>query len=74
MDALTAFGPAGAAVVIVALFLKFIRDEGEKRDKVISHLAKESQLTRKAITENTQFMRNLNGELKKAAQKKLEVL
>lgn len=79
MDALTSFGPSGAAVAVVILFLKYLKEEGSRRDKREEKFTKaintSNKLNRdnsKLISETYQFMKNLNGELKKAAQKKLE--
>lgn len=63
---LTTLGPAGAAVAIVFLFLKFLIPVIDKLTISIDHNTKVTQETFK-------FMKGLNGELKKAAQKKLEI-
>lgn len=61
----TALGPAGAAVAIVFLFVKLLIPAINKLTISIDHNTKVTQETFK-------FMKNLNGELKKAAQKKLD--
>lgn len=79
MEFLQSFGPAGAAVAIVFLFLKYMKEEAEHRDEVIDRMIQSVDLNTKATSQNTKvskqnydFLKNLNGELKKAAKNKLE--
>lgn len=65
MEALTSFGPAGAVVAVVWLFFRYLVPAIDKLSTAID-------ANTKATTENHKFMKNLNGELKAAAQKKLE--
>lgn len=65
-------GPAGAAVAIVFMFLKFLRDESAKRDRREEQFAKTINSNTKVSKQTYDLLKNLNGELKKAAQKKLE--
>jgi len=65
-------GPAGAAVIIVFLFLKFLRDESAKRDRREEQFVKTIEANTKVGKQTYDLLKNLNGELKKAAQKKLE--
>ena len=76
---LSQFGAAGAIVIVVALFLKYIRQEAEHRDKIIDKITNAVHLNTEAVTKSTavsqetyRFMKNLNGELKKAAKRKLK--
>lgn len=69
---ISSIGPAAAAVIIVFMFLKFLRDEGAKRDKREAQFSKTIQGNTKVTKATYDLLKNLNGELKKAAQKKLE--
>lgn len=64
METLTSFGPAGAVVAVVWLFFKYLVPAIDRlSDKVEKSMAVDREMLK--------FMKNLNGELKKAAEKKL---
>lgn len=69
---ISTLGPAGAAVIIVFLFLKFLRDEGTKRDRREAQFTKTIQGNTRVTKATYDLLKNLNGELRKAAQRKLE--
>lgn len=64
MDVLAAFGPSGAAVAIVFLFIKYFAP-------VIINLTQTIEQNTKVTNESYQYLKNLNGELRKATKKKL---
>ena len=69
------FGASGAVVAVVLLFLKFMREEGIKRDESYKQVAKaldrlskntgenslQSKLTRAAIKASDSYLRERNG-------------
>ena len=69
---LSTLGPAGAAVAIVFLFLKFLKESMGHLTASINRQVAASESQKKSSDEVLKFMKNLNGELKKAAQKKLD--
>lgn len=65
---LAQFGASGAVVAVVVLFLKFIKEEAEKRDKTYDNVAKALDRLSKATTKNTSattsadvYLRERNG-------------
>lgn len=62
---------AAVSLALIGLLSWVLKDMTKKITRSIDNQTKESSLTRKAISENTKFMKNLNGELKRATQKKL---
>lgn len=79
-------GPAAASVLIVGMFLKYMRDESDRRDKANEQLTvainknteaqkettKVSKETQKIAKETKDFLVNLNGSLKKTVREKQE--
>lgn len=65
---LAQFGASGAVVAVVVLFLKFIKEEAEKRGKTYDNVAKALDRLSKATTKNTSattsadiYLRERNG-------------
>lgn len=80
---LSALGPAGAGAIIVYFFLRYLRDERISREKsqaeeraarkdMMRSMAKSIDHNTRVSEQTYDFLKNLNGELKKAAQRKLE--
>lgn len=83
---LSFLGPAGASVIIVWFFLKYMRDEADNRDatyKVLAdainknseHIATSSESQRDVVKSNQEiltFMKSLNGSLKGVVKEKQE--
>lgn len=63
MEALSAFGPAGAAVGIVWIFIRYM---SPTVDRLANSIDKNTQVT----NETYKFLKNLNGDLKKVVDKK----
>lgn len=68
MPDLSNVGASGAVVVVVIIFLKFIREENLKRDKrdgllvnAINNIGKESKLTRAVAKSADEYLRERNG-------------
>lgn len=77
MEAFSAYGPAGAVVIVVLLFLNYMQKQNEERrkdamdelkrkEKMYKGLTDASKKTAKAIDENSKLIRNLNGKLTQA--------
>jgi hypothetical protein len=76
---LSAIGPSAAVVIVVIAFLKFLTAENVANNKTRKELAeamtKNAQNTARnttATTEMHQFLKNLNGSLKKVVDEKQE--
>lgn len=55
------FGASGAVVVVVFLFLKFMKDEGVKRDTTYAKVAKALENNEKAVATADKYLRERNG-------------
>lgn len=72
MTDFTAFGPAGAVAIVVWLFLRNMKEERQFRADATDKMTKSINHNTKVSKQTYDLLKNLNGELKKAAQKKLE--
>lgn len=70
---LSQLGASGAVVVVVIIFLKYMKEEGIKREESINKLGLTVDANTKATKElvktnqeHYQFLKNLNGKLSKA--------
>lgn len=63
-------GPAGASVVIVFLFLKFMKEEADRREASYKNLSQAIKKNTEVSKETKEFLVNLNGSLKRVVKKK----
>lgn len=70
MEQLVQFGPAGACVAIVVVFLKYLKDDNARRDKINEHMtkaintmAKSNDKVAKEIRQGNQEAKERNGHL-----------
>lgn len=75
MDVLAQFGPAGAIVAVVMLFLKYLSDATKQTNRINTEHHKTLRSLSKSIDKNTKvteethrFLKSLNGSLAKAVK------
>lgn len=66
------FGASGAVVVVVFMFLKFMRDERlasvKSHDKLVDSLDKNTRVSQQTY----EFLENLNGSMRRTVRQKQE--
>lgn len=72
MPDMSQVGAASAVVVVVYLFLKFMREQGEKNDESLRHLSKSIDRNTEVSDETHRFLKNLNGKLEEAVVDKVK--
>lgn len=71
---LASLGPTAAAVVIVALFLKYMTDQSKQQRELYVELKGSIDKNTQTTDETLTFMRNLNGKLERALIDKATIM
>ncbi len=61
MPDISFLGPAAASVLIVGMFLKYLRDESDRRDEQHDQMIKTLKSVKSQVKENDKYLRDRNG-------------